>query len=114
MPVPRMRLTQSKKWVLFLGEKCYPLGGAEDLVGSYISMESALAAMRRHRPDFDSWAHIVDISNGRVRYYEARVPIERHTIGGHEAGTRRTGEPAMWEELEREADDPEDDDHATG
>lgn len=59
------------RYLLFGGDAYYPSGGAEDLIGSYISRENAVAAaafgesMMTSEPGFDWW-HVYDTELYRV------------------------------------------------
>lgn len=68
-----MKLSRSLRWVLFAGDSYYARGGANDYVGSYATMHAALRTLSNIEIDHSgSWAHVVDISTGRVFDYVGR------------------------------------------
>ena len=62
-----------KKFILFRGDKHYPIGGWDDYVGSFASLEEAVYHAENVFDDGDQekvfamkygWYHIVDIETG--------------------------------------------------
>jgi hypothetical protein len=51
-----------KRYMLFAGDDYYPAGGWDDFIGSFDSVEDAMASFPRDRYD---WWHIVDATIGQ-------------------------------------------------
>ncbi len=52
-----------KRYLLFAGEQYYPLGGWDDLKGSFDTVEAAIAF-----PIYCDWKQVVDGISGDVEY----------------------------------------------
>jgi hypothetical protein len=50
-------------FLLFCGDRYYPLGGAEDYKGQYATLEDAVEAGKASRHD---WYNILDIETGKI------------------------------------------------
>jgi len=53
-----------KRYAIFCGDNYYPLGGFDDYVNSYDTMEEALQFAVRL--DYGDWWHIVDIDKSTI------------------------------------------------
>lgn len=74
-----MKLTASKPWLLFAGERYYPAGGAQDFAGAYRTRRAARKALNAITPDnCGSWAQIVDVREGAVQEFRAEPTYRDH------------------------------------
>lgn len=51
----------SNAYLLFAGSTYYPLGGADDYIGHYQSVDEAKQAFEKHKDEYD-WAQIAVIA----------------------------------------------------
>ena len=54
-------------YLLFAGDDYYPKGGANDLKGSYVSLDDAIDAHNPNEFDYDGgWANILNIETMKI------------------------------------------------
>jgi hypothetical protein len=53
------------RYLLFAGDRYYPLGGFKDFRGSFTVVEAAVEYGRNETDDFDWW-HVVDLLDGTI------------------------------------------------
>ena len=66
-----MGVGEVKRYMLFYGDKCYPLGGINDFHGSFESVDEAIAAYCTWKASLDytnkdGWAHVYDAYANRA------------------------------------------------
>lgn len=63
-----------RRYLLFTGDNCYPLGGWRDFKGSFNHIDIALEHARKHEQSEERrgsnyrWAHVVDSETGEYIY----------------------------------------------
>lgn len=55
-------------YLLFQGNKYYPMGGAHDLAGTYLTKGEAVAAGEAFlkKEECLAWAHVFDLASGEI------------------------------------------------
>jgi hypothetical protein len=68
----------TKRFMLFMGDGYYPLGGMEDFVNSYDSFEEARKAMDKILvKDTRDWAHIYDTETKVIEQFRSEYDPDR-------------------------------------
>ena len=68
-----------KKFLVFAGEDCYPIGGWSDLKGDFESMDKASDFCQEIAPQND-WIQIADIHSATVLYWEKKIDDQCPTL----------------------------------
>jgi hypothetical protein len=67
-----IEIIDCKRYLLFASDYYYPIGGAEDLVGSYDTIEEAIKALDFRKYDEANLANILDLNTLSIVKYGLR------------------------------------------
>ncbi len=74
-----------KRFILFAGDKYYPLGGMQDMKGSYDSLKEILEALPDCAPICGyGWAHGWDRENSEFVFFATFDPTRDWTVASTE------------------------------